>query len=108
MTYWDYCIWTDEAMDELDKKIHLVLFPKIPVSFADYAKLRNINPDKLTSGWRNPKCDVISLWCHIYYQHEIFVTNDSNFHKKTKKEPLLKLGSNKILRPLETLIDLGY
>jgi hypothetical protein len=108
MTYWDYCVWDGEALIELEKKIHKVLFPKLPFAFTNYANLHHLNPDILTPKWRNPKCDVISMWCHIYYQKDIFVTNDDNFHKHTKKEPLIELGAKNILRPFEIIIDLGY
>ncbi len=108
MTYWDYCIWADDAMIELEKDIRLILFPNFPKSYAEYAKKQNINPEILVPKWRNSECDVVSLWCHIIYQHDVFVTNDNNFHRQLKKEKLLKLGSKKIIRPLEALNDLGY
>lgn len=107
MCFWDYCIWYDEAMVNLDNKIHQILFPNIQVAWIDYAEQNNLNPDRLDSRWRNPKCDVISLWCHIYYCRDIFITNDANFHKQSKKQQLIALGSKKILRPTEAITDLG-
>ncbi len=53
--------------------------------------------------WRRDKCDVLSLWCHIWYQGDVFVTADKNFHKATKKPALIKLGAKSILRPCETV-----
>jgi hypothetical protein len=108
MGYWDYCIWYDDEMMDLVNKIHLILFPNLPVNHLDYAKIHDLDPEILSPKWRNPRCDVISLWCHIFYKNDIFITNDVNFHKKTKQKPLISLGSNKILRSNSALIELGY
>jgi len=51
--------------------------------------------------WMNKKCDVLTLWSHIWYEGDIFVTRDTNFHRKAEK--LIKLGARKILTPVETL-----
>jgi hypothetical protein len=46
---------------------------------------------------------VLTLWSHIRYNGDIFVTNDSNFHKQTKKPRLVELGCGKILTPSEAV-----
>jgi hypothetical protein len=58
-------------------------------------------PVKLERDWRNKKCDVLSMWCHIYYGGDIFVTSDKNFFKKLP--PLLEIGVGDILRPCDAL-----
>lgn len=108
MGYWDYGIWADEEMIELDRKIHSVLFPNIPVNYDDYIKINALDIGHLDPKWRNAKCDVISLWCHIYYKNDIFITSDRNFYKQTKKDCLIALGAKKILSPQDTLMELGY
>jgi pyruvate/2-oxoglutarate dehydrogenase complex dihydrolipoamide dehydrogenase (E3) component len=50
----------------------------------------------LNSTWRNHKCDVLALWSHIHDARDVFVTNDEEFHKMTKKAALLALGSGRI------------
>jgi hypothetical protein len=51
--------------------------------------------------WLNRICDVQSMWCHLHYQNDIFVTSDGNFHKATKQPRLLALGAGRIVRPEE-------
>lgn len=56
-----------------------------------------LNPHK----HRNKLCDVLALHAHILYKKDIFITGDKNFHKMTKKNKLIALGSKEILRPAE-------
>jgi hypothetical protein len=49
-----------------------------------------------------PQSDVLSMWCHIYCNGDIFVTGDNHFHK-SKKPQLIKLGAKQILKPNEVL-----
>src|SRR5258708_2584185 len=63
VTFFDYCIWGDN--DALERDIHNVLFPKIEFLWADYAKARDLPIDSLDKNWRNAKCDVLALWCHV-------------------------------------------
>jgi hypothetical protein len=46
--------------------------------------------------WLNRLCDAHSLWCHIHYKNELFLTSDGNFMKKTKLPRLLALGAGRI------------
>jgi len=102
VTYWDYWIY---GPSELEKPIHEILFPKIPFDYTDYCTLHGLNPESslIDKNWRNAKCDVLSMWCHIHYGNEVFVTNDNNFHKATKKSRLIELGAREIIRPEEAI-----
>lgn len=51
--------------------------------------------------WRNAKCDVLTVWCHIHYGCDVFVTADGNFHKKGKAGELAQLGCKVIVNPSE-------
>ncbi len=103
MCFWDYCLWSDDQMDELARKIHTILFPTFPYDWKEYSEKNHLDISKLTPQFRNKRCDVISLWCHIYYQHDIFITSDKNFLRKAKLESLHILGSKKILTPKDAL-----
>jgi hypothetical protein len=97
MTYFDYCIFPDDEMIEFDKKIQKIIFPQIPICLpSDYQENKIIK-------WKNARCDVVSMWCHIYYSGDIFVTSDRHFLKEKVKNDLQKIGSKNILSPTETL-----
>src|SRR4051812_9761303 len=80
--FWDHCVMADEA-DTLESDVHSVLFPSIEFRWVDYAKARGLPVDAIDKNWRNAKCDVLGLWCHIKHGGGVFVTSDSNFHAVT-------------------------
>lgn len=102
-TFWEYCIWTTDEMENLEKNIYSTLFPGQDHYWPDYARTHNISEEVIDKRYRNMKCDSISLWCHIYYGTDIFVTSDNHFLKKSVFPKLKDLGAKLILRPEETL-----
>jgi len=104
VTFWDWCLWGNEAMSALERRIHAVLFPQVEYELAGYCQRHGVRPDwPLPRGWRNAKCDVLALWSHIHHGQEVFVTSDGNFHAPTKKPALLALGAGEICRPIEAV-----
>jgi hypothetical protein len=104
VTFWDWCLWANDAMTALERQIHATLFPHIEYELADYCRRLGSKPDRpLPRGWRNAKCDVLALWSHIHHGREVFVTGDENFHAPTKKPALLALGPGEICRPMEAV-----
>lgn len=101
VTFWDHCLFEDDM--QLDRAIHDILFPGVEYDHDNYNDETATSSDGVSKTWRNVKCDVQSLWCHIHYVADIFVTEDRNFHKATKKPELLKLGAKRIDRPAEAL-----
>jgi hypothetical protein len=106
LAYWDVCFWDHCVMgdgtDTLESDIHAVLFPSIEFLWPDYAKARDLPVDgALDKNWRNAKCDVLGLWCHIKHGGGVFVTSDSNFHAVTKQDRLRALGVGAIAYPKE-------
>ena len=89
VTYYNFCLYPSDEMLTLERKIHEILFPKLDLE------------DTANSHWRNAKCDVLGMWCHIYYKGDIFVTGDRNFHKESKKPRLIALGAKEIVKPKE-------
>lgn len=113
--YLGWSLWASQEMVELEQKIHEIMFPGIAFGWIDYAQTRRIDPQKGINEetkewrtWRNRKCDTLAMWCHIYYEGDIFVTRDSDFHKPTKKPALIKLGAKSILDPRGTLDLIGH
>ncbi len=105
LAYWDvcffdYCVMADEN-DTLERQIHDVLFPSIEFNWLDYANARGLPVDVMDKNWRNAKCDVLALWCHIKHGGGVFVTSDMNFH--TKREKLTALGAGTIAMPADAL-----
>jgi len=90
-------------LDKLERKIQRILFPTIEVEYSDFCKKRGLKRDdrKAWRRWVNAKCDVLALWSHIWYNGDIFITRDNNFHRKAEK--LTKVGAGKIQRPIEAL-----
>ena len=107
VTYLNHCVLDPS---ELEEPIHRILFPRIPFKYADYRRFCGIVPNEnvLDRKWRNAKCDVLAMWCHIHYGNDAFITNDRNFHKVTKKPRLIGLGAKEILRPREVLNKFLY
>lgn len=93
VTFYDYCVDGDETI-ELEQKIHQVLFPSIRFKSSEEQNKKN---------WRNAKCDVLALCCHIKHGGDIFVTSDTNFHQQTKKPKLVCLGAGAIMYPKEAV-----
>ena len=100
--FWEHCVAADE-MDNLERKIHEILFPTIQFAWVEYAKARGLPEGTLDKTWRNAKCDVLALWCHIKHGGGVFVTSDTNFHAKTKKTGLDTLGVGTVAYPEEAL-----
>lgn len=94
-----YCILSSDELEKLDKEIHSILFPRIPYEWKEYAKINGLDINDPSPKWINLRCDVISMWCHIYYKNDIFITSDNNFFRINKYRKLLALGAGKIMTP---------
>jgi len=92
VTFWDHGLWSDEQMIAKAKMIEDVLFGESPA--VGITGELDGSPKVL-----NRICDVQSIWCHLHYRNEIFVSSDRNFHKATKLPRLLELGAGRIALP---------
>ncbi len=108
VTYWDWCVAGDQQMIRLQRRIFEILFTKIEYEYKEFCRQRRIDPNncKMDAEYRNAMCDVVALWSHIYYGGGIFVTEDSNFHKKSKNSKLMALGAGGIVRAKEAVARL--
>ena len=97
VTFWDHALWCDDEMQGQAKQIEGILFgDSQPIDITNEPE----GSPKLAA-WLNRVCDVQSMWCHLHYKNDIFVTSDGNFHKATKLRRLLALGAGRIARPEE-------
>ena len=92
-SYWDHCIYAEEPTVKLSEDISKVLFNthSQPTSSKDLKK------------WRNSLCDIQTMWCHIYYGNDIFLTTDNNFMKISKINKLINIGAKNLCHPLNLL-----
>lgn len=105
LSFWDQCLWSGRWLEELEEEIQKVLFSEDEVEYSDFCRKFGYDEkikEKLDE-WIRRKCDVLTLWSHIWYNGDIFVTRDDNFFKQTKKSKLAELGARKILRPTEAV-----
>jgi hypothetical protein len=103
ISFCDYCLLAGQDMVRLEKEIHGIMFPKTEFEYSEYCKKKGININKkpLDKDWLNTKCDVLSIWSHIYHKKDIFITKDTDFHNN--KDKLIKLGVKEILYPKAVL-----
>jgi hypothetical protein len=99
--FWDNCLWSDDAMEQLERSIHDILFSNVEFEWAKFCETRSLpqNIQSIDANWRNAKCDVQALWAHVHHRRDVFVTSDRNFHSKIKKAALASLGSGEIMYP---------
>lgn len=98
MCYFDWCLFTDDAMVEEERRLHQILFPSIEFRYQAFCTARDVDPnvEPPDGRWLNAKCDVQALWCHVREGGGVFVTSDGNFHKASKKPVLEHLGAGVI------------
>jgi hypothetical protein len=97
VTFIDKCVFADDEMIKLSTEIESVLFPD--QSNVDIATLGLDSPQGRK--WLNRLCDVHTMWCHIKYGNEVFLTADANFKKQTRLPKLIALGAGQIRHPNE-------
>jgi len=105
-SFFDYCVFFGNRwLDQLEEEIQAVLFGEDETEFGDFCRKHGYDKrnKEAWNKWINRKCDVLTLWSHIYFNGDVFVTNDNNFYKQTKKPRLVKLGSGRILAPSEAV-----
>jgi hypothetical protein len=102
IAFWDHALWSGDNMVGQERKIHGILFPAIEFEYADYCKARGVDPAAPKERkWLNAKCDVQAMWSHINAANDVFVTEDQNFFKQSKKYKLIDLGAKAICTPEE-------
>jgi len=99
ISFWDHGLWADDAMVDLERQIHSILFPNMQFLWKDYCHDEGIDPppNSPLGKWRNRKCDVQAIWSHINRKRDVFVTRDGNFHRE--KLALIALNAGHVEYP---------
>jgi hypothetical protein len=97
VTFWDHSLWAAEQMSELGKQIERILFGDDQNPTDAAADLDS----PIGRKWLNHTCDVLTMWCHIHYGNQIFLTSDKSFMKQSKLPALLSLGAGRVCEPSE-------
>jgi hypothetical protein len=92
VTFWNHCIFARKEDSELFSSIQSALF-----SMDDPASDAEVDERKAL----NRLCDALTMWCHINYANDAFLTTDGNFFKATKHPKLIALGAGFISHPCE-------
>lgn len=100
-----YCLVGGGWLSKLEEEIQGILFAEDEMEYPDFCRKHRYDEKTKEewNEWLRRKCDVLTLWSHIWYDGDIFVTRDDNFFKQTKKPKLIELGAGKILRPTDTV-----
>lgn len=97
VTFWDHGLWSDDVMSNRANEIEAILFGESPpIEIAGEAE-----DSPKFAAWLNRICDVQTMWCHLHYGNDVFVTSDHNFHKATKLPRLVAMGAGRISKPGE-------
>ena len=109
VTFLDEGYLGDETTLERLQAIHRVLFPSLEPDYRAFCAARGLDPldEPGDPKWLNALCDAEALASHIFYEGDVFVTDDRNFHKSSKKPQLLRLGAGRIERAAEAASMVG-
>ncbi|MCD5328104.1 hypothetical protein ACFFU8_10750 [Chromobacterium piscinae] len=100
-TFWERAVWSDQIMSNLMDEIGCVLFGNVTSLHGPIGR----EDAKVYRKWLNRICDVLTMWCHLYYGNDVFVTSDRNFHKETKVRKLIDMGAGRICWPDQLRLD---
>jgi len=89
------------ASELLEREIYHILH--LQFEFKLYHRLQKQRPDSWNrqQKWTNRKVDTLIYWCHIAFGGGLFVTDDDNFNKVSKKARLIALAGGDIVRIAE-------
>jgi hypothetical protein len=72
----DYAVLADGPGSALEQKIHAAVAPNLPYQ----------GPAAHQAGrWRNAKCDVQAVWCHVRYGTGALCTRDAKLISRSKR-----------------------
>jgi hypothetical protein len=94
VSFFNRCIMVSDEMVTLSENIRDILFPSLSSTTTTNSRSS-----------LNHLCDIHTMWCHIHYGNDIFLTMDRNYKKQSKETKLIALGAKRIAGPLEINIS---
>jgi hypothetical protein len=88
VTFMDWSLWSDDSMQELERKIHEALFPNVEFIWQDYCRANNLAETSTPAGrWRNCKCDVqvLGISCDPVRRTSITSTSANGSDDRSKR-----------------------
>lgn len=105
VSFLGHCLLHGRWLSKLEKEIQGILFAEGEIEYHDFCQKHGYN-EKAKEEWNEwvrRKCDALTLWSHIWFNGDIFVTRDIDFLKPTNKTKLIELGAGRILKPTEAV-----
>jgi hypothetical protein len=86
ITYYGMCVYQGEETKKLEKAIQNIIHSNYEVEFKDHCEKYGVPKSDLETykKWLNAKCDVLAMWCHIWYKGDLFVSWDEHFLEPKK------------------------
>lgn len=75
-SFFDFSLWAGDSDLALEETIHRVVAPNDPF---------RAPPAEQFEKWRNRKCDVQAIWCHVHYETDVLCTRDQLLIKRSQK-----------------------
>jgi hypothetical protein len=75
-SFLDYAVLAGGSGSALEEKIHHVVAPNLPY--------QSPAPHQVGK-WRNAKCDVQAVWCHLHYGTDALCTRDRKLISRSKR-----------------------
>lgn len=101
LTFDDWSIWPDGDVETHERSIHAVLYRRLEFRWGDELRRRGaeVARDVLHARWRQARCEVLSMWAHLHYAGDIFVTRNEAYWQRDNRERLIRMGAGDIVTP---------
>jgi hypothetical protein len=109
LSFAGWSLWPDVELERLERRIHDVLYRRIDFCWSDYLARRGAGTDRavLHARWRQARCEVLTMWAHLRYDGDIFVTRNEVYWQRDNREQLIRMGAGDILTPQGALTRFG-
>jgi len=109
LTFDGWSLWPDAELEQLEQRIHQALFPRIDFLWGQFLRRRGGDTarDVLHARWRQARCDVLTMWAHLRYGGDIFVTRNEVYWQRDRRERLIRMGAGDVLTPQGALTRFG-
>lgn len=94
LSFWGHCLLGGGPAQALEERVHSVIAPEVPYQSP---------PDQVSRRWRNRKCDVQAVWCHVYYGTDVLCTRDDALIRRSRR---LGIPAARVCTPADLFAEL--